>query len=140
MSSKELTVSSLGDAVRDKVRLAMFESIPDEAMDKVIAGEFEKFFSEKERIWLGGKNVEVSPLQKMIKEEIQQQLQVRLKATIQEFLDSKKKDQSQPDFLDQGIKKYCAEIAPLMMKEFFANMAGQAVQQMTNNLNSQGHY
>lgn len=45
--SKELTVASLGDAVREKVRKAMFDAIPDDALDKLVANEFQRFFQTK---------------------------------------------------------------------------------------------
>lgn len=45
--SNELTVQTLGDAVKDKVRKAMMDAIPDEALHAMITTEFNSFFVDK---------------------------------------------------------------------------------------------
>jgi len=126
--ANELTISTLGDAVRDRVKGAIFASIPDDAIEKLIAKEFESmtksdYHSSK------------SPLQQQVFEEIKRQCSVRVAESVTKYLDQT--FQSNPkELVDSAIK----ELAPLFMAGMTESFAAQAVQHLRNQLSAKGIY
>lgn len=128
--ANELTVSSLGDAVRERVKLAIFSSIPDEAVDKLIKNEFQRMVTEKSD-YFDSKNV--SPLHRMIGDEIKRQLSDRSKQAVSEYLD--KTYQAQPkQMVDAAIK----ELAPLFMAGMVESFTTAAINSLRSQLYNKG--
>lgn len=84
MSETALTVASLGDQVRDKVRLAMLNAIPDEAMDKLIAGEFKNFFDERRGVYNNERRP--SKFQEMVLNQIRAEMLKRISEKIHDLV------------------------------------------------------
>jgi uncharacterized protein YajQ (UPF0234 family) len=80
--NKTLTVQSLGDAVKDKVRKAMMDAIPDEALQALIKAEFDNFFQDQSNRYDNGKTP--SPFKVMVRNEIEKAVSQKVRDLIQE--------------------------------------------------------
>lgn len=126
--SKELSINTLGDAVRERVKGAIFSSIPDEAIEKLIEKEF-KNLTEPE---YGGRK---SQLQEVILGEIKNQMAVRVRESVTKYLDETYVAKPK-ELVDGAIK----ELAPIFMASLMESFASNAVQQLRNQLSSKGIY
>jgi len=126
--ANELTVSNLGDAVRDRVKSAIFASIPDEAIDRLIKNEFEKLTKSE---YSNSK----SELQAIIYNEIKKQVGDRAGIAVTKYLDENYIS-APKEIVDKTIK----ELAPLFLAGLSEAFAGQAVQGLRNQLSQKGIY
>ncbi len=129
--SKELTVTSLGDAVRDKVKAAIFNSIPDDAIQALITNEFEKLTTKGDR-WDNNKRSEI---QQMIYVEIQKQVSDRSKQAVIDYID-KTFIVQEKELFEAAIK----QIAPLFMAGLMQNFAIAATNDLRNQLSQKNIY
>jgi hypothetical protein len=127
--SKELTVSTLGDAVREKVKLAIFDSIPDAAVQQLIENEFKKMTLKEP---YGNR---LSPLEEVIQSEIKRQMTARVQADVTAYIDLTYQNRSK-ELVDKAIK----DIAPLFMAGMMEQFASMAVQNLRNQLGQKGIY
>ena len=126
--NNSLTVNNLGDAVRDRVKSAIFASIPDEAIDKLVANEFEKLTKPEY-------SNSRSELQNIIFNEIKRQAGERACKAVSEYLDQNFVG-APKEIVDKTIK----ELAPLFLAGLSESFASQAVQHLRNQLSSKGIY
>lgn len=75
--ANEITVSTLGDAVRERVKKAIFDSIPEAAIEKLIQNELNNMTSQTREVYIDGSYKRISPLQEVISMEIRKQLSER---------------------------------------------------------------
>lgn len=124
--ANELTVSSLGDAVRDKVRAALFSSIPDEAIHKLIENEFKSFSTSQ---YSNNK----SDLQTVILNEIKRQCGERISKSVSTYIDETFVS-SPKEMVDAAIK----ELAPIFMASMMNSFVQSAIQHLRNDLSRSG--
>lgn len=113
--SKEITVQSLGDAVRDKVRSVIFQSIPDEAIQTIMEKEFT---SLKEKKHYNDR----SEIQTIINDEIKRQIKERAVESVKKYLDD--------NFVaapKETVNILVQEMAPLVMASFAQSFAVDCV-------------
>lgn len=126
----ELTVQSLGDAVKERVRKAMFDSIPDDVIGQLIAKEFEIYFQDTKNRY--DSKTEPSPFTKMLKEEIQKQFKERALEVIK-----KKIQEVTIDWSNHGselVGSLVQEMAPYAMQGMSKFIANDCVNQLRKNL------
>ena len=82
MSETALTVQSLGDAVKDKVRKAMMDAIPDDALQGLIKAEFDKFFIDQQDRHYSSNPPTPSAFKTMVKREIETAMNEKVKEII----------------------------------------------------------
>ena len=101
----EMTVANLGDTVRDSVRKAMFDALPDSAIQQVIQNEFKAYFEEgtnqynRERV--------KSPFAQMVQSKVQEILKERVHAQLLQHID-KLIDQNNPSDMLHALVEDCA--------------------------------
>jgi hypothetical protein len=78
--NKQLTVQSLGDAVKDKVRKAMMDAIPDEALQTLIKAEFDNFFLDQSDRYNNQK--QPSPFKVLVRKEIEKAIEEQVRQII----------------------------------------------------------
>lgn len=132
---KELTVASLGDQVRDKVRSAMMNAIPDEAMDKLIAGEFANFFKEKEDSY--NRTKKPSEFQELVLSNIRVEMTKRINEKIGELVFKSVEESNKNGQLTLDIVEL---ITPTVHKAMMASIADGVVGVLRQNLNRNGVY
>jgi len=135
MNSTELSVRTLGDAVRERVKSAIFDSIPDAAIESLIANEFKAMTNATESAHIGGNYVKLSPLQLVIAAEIRKQMSERSIEAVRKHLDEALI--VKPGELVSAAVK---ELAPLFMASMCERFAAIAVQDLRNQLSSKGIY
>lgn len=126
--SNELSISSLGELVKDKVRAAIVGSIPEPTIQALIEKEFkaltEKRYNYDER----------SPLGKMIYEEIENQYKEKVKIAVSLYLNEQKVNGK--DLAQQAI----AEMAPLIISKVAAFFAQESVHHLQQNIANGNNY
>jgi hypothetical protein len=129
MSENQLTVTSLGDAVREKVRKAMFDSIPDEAIGTMIAGEFDSFFKDKRDSYNG--RLITSPFTDLVKREIENHFKERVRDIVKKQVDelTKNWDTNSNTMLGAMIE----EMAPHAMVGMSKMIAQECINRLKNN-------
>ena len=127
----QLTVSSLGDSVKDNVRKAMFDSIPEHIMDNVIKGEFKKFFEEPADRYGNSKD---SAFQVMVKKEMRDQINETLKTKVSEYINNEIATKANGMYMHEGFTVIAKEYGPKLMESFFANIAGQMMANIQNEM------
>jgi PHP family Zn ribbon phosphoesterase len=125
----EMTVATLGDAVKDRVKKAIFDSIPDAAVQQLIENEFKKLTAKEQ---YGDR---LSPLEQIIQAEIRKQMSERINQDIVTYLDLTYQNKSK-ELVDAAIK----QLAPLFMAGMVENFASAAVQGLRNQLSQKGIY
>jgi len=125
--SKELSVQGLGEAVRDKVRGAIFSSIPDEAIQSLIEKEFSDLNTAKY-------HNDKSPLKQIIYDEIRKQAGERIKLKVTDYLE-KTFQANEKELVDAAI----SEIAKVFMQSMANDFARAAVRDLTQNLRQSGY-
>lgn len=133
--SNEITIQTLGDTVRDRVKKAIFDSIPDEAVGKLIESEFFRLTTNSEWMTVDNKNLQISPLQRIIIDELRKQMSARMQADVTKYLDLTYKNQSK-ELVEKSIK----ELAPLFMAGMMESFAEAAVSSLRNQLSVKGIY
>ena len=133
--NNQLTIATLGDTVRERVKSAIFSAIPDEAVEALIAGEFARMTDKSEEEYINNQRVRLSPLQKIIAAEIKTQLSNRMKEDVTKYIDQTYQNQSKE--LVQGAIK---ELAPIFMASMCERFAAMAVQDIRNQLSQKGLY
>lgn len=126
--STDLSIQSLGDAVRDKVRKAMMDSIPDEAIHSLIKNEFDMFFKDEVSQYRGA---EPSPFKKMIREEVHAQMRARVSDIIKGELDTL----TTTSDAFGGVKlvgELVQRMAPTVLESVMANIAQQTLYALKN--------
>lgn len=124
--STKITVSSLGDAVRDKVRKAIMDSIPDEAMDSLVKAEFDRFFKDTNEY----SRSQPSPFKILVQNEIQNLMKERVKELIKTKVDSLTEEWS-----GNGISlvgQLVEEMAPHVLAGLSKNIAMNCIAQLRN--------
>jgi UDP-N-acetyl-D-mannosaminuronic acid transferase (WecB/TagA/CpsF family) len=132
--ANEITVATLGDAVRDRVKKAIFDSIPDAAIESLINAELKKLTDTEEVHW-NGKYQRVSQLQRIIGDEFKKQLCERAQKQVGEYLDLTYQNQSK-ELVDKAIK----EIAPLFLAGMAERFAEAAASGLRQQLSQKGIY
>lgn len=129
--SQELTVQSLGDTVRDSVRKAMMDAIPDSALQSLISKEFDNFF--KDTAGQYNRPDEPSPFKRMVKAEIE----LAMKDKIRELI--KEKTSAEVTKWDGNnnviVSTLVEEMAPAAMNSIMKSIAYTCVNNMKNNVN-----
>lgn len=133
--ANELTVNTLGDAVRDRVKKALFDSIPDTAIENLIQNEFTKMTSKTRDEWAGSQRRQMSELEFIIATEIKKQLQERSSKSVSQYLDQTYTNQSK-EMVDAAIK----DLAPLFMAGMIENFTSAAINGLRNQLSQKGIY
>lgn len=121
--ANELTVQSLGDAVKDKVRKAMMDAIPDEALQGLIKAEFDRFFVDSKRF---GYADEPSPFKVLVRKELENILREKVrKSLVTKF------GEGQPHYQDMETKfmqDLVAEMAPHALRGVMSEIAYRCVE------------
>lgn len=129
--SSEITVHSLGDAVRDRVRATLFSAIPDEAINALIASELSKMTTPSTDYYTRGR----SELQQIVEKEMKKQFSERMVLDVTKYIDETYKNQSK-ELVQTAIK----ELAPIFMAGMMESFAANAVQALRNQLNQKDIY
>lgn len=125
--SNELTVQSLGDAVKDRVRKAMMDAIPDEVLQGLIKKEFENFFEDGKPNYHNS-FIEPSSFKKIVKAQIELAMAERIKILVKEQVDT---CIAQWGVTGQtAVGKLVEEMAPAAMKGIMQNIAGTCISQL----------
>lgn len=132
---KELTVASLGDQVRDKVRSAMMNAIPDEAMDKLIADEFANFFDKKRDSYRN--EIKPSEFQEMVLSQIRVEMGKSISKKVEELVFKSVEEKDKNGQLTFDIVEL---ITPTVHKAMMASIADGVVNVLRQNLNRNGVY
>jgi hypothetical protein len=132
--ANEITVATLGDAVRDRVKKAIFDSIPDAAIETLITNELKKLTDTEEVHW-NGKYQRVSALQRIVGDEFKKQLSERAQIAVAQYLDLTYNNKSK-EMVDAAIK----DLAPLFIAGMVENFAAAAVSGLRNQLSQKGIY
>lgn len=132
--TQELSVQSLGDVVKDKVRKAMFESLPDEAVGKLIQAEFSKFFEDQKRNSYSSE-LDPSQFKMMIRQQIQELMKERVIAMLRDkvntYLDGVN---VAPNGTPYNVGALFEEMAPHVLKGIMSEISYKCVMNLQNNL------
>ena len=131
----EISVQTLGDAVRDRVKKAIFDSIPDIAIDSLIKKELETFTNNRRSIYENGSIVDRTDLEILIVKEIKDYLSNRIKEDVTKYLDETYQSNAK-ELTSAAIK----ELAPIFMAGMMESFASHAVRDLRNALQSKGFY
>ncbi len=133
----EISVSTLGDAVKERVRKAIFDSIPDEAIASLIEKELSRMTYDGHRDYdrpRGKNDVRYdSELLKLIGEEIREQLGEKAKIAVAKYIEETYQAKSK-EMVDAAIK----ELAPIFIAGMAERFASAAVSQLRNDLGNKG--
>jgi uncharacterized protein YfeS len=126
----ELTVASLNDGIRDRVRLALLEAIPNEQMDALLAAEFARYF--KEERWNGGSRP--SPFQEAVKAEIDRQVKAVVTERIKDQLASMVSTWDEADGQHKLVGELVEKLAPLALKGFMADIVSMVASNIRSSI------
>lgn len=129
--NKALSIQSLGDAVKEKVRKAMFDSIPDEAITQLIAKEFEIYFQDVQGDRYNSA-VKPSPFKQLVKQEVESQFKERIKEVIR-----KKVGEVTVNWTNNGseiVGSIVQEMAPYVQAGITRAIANDCVNILKNSL------
>lgn len=128
----DLTVTSLGEAITEKVRKVLFDSIPDSVVDGMIKKELENFCNQRDRYSHEGR----SKLEHILHTEISKQLTDQLTEKVGAMV----KDKIGENQTIEALDAYHAKVAPLIMASVCTNFANMATQNLRNELQNKGIY
>jgi hypothetical protein len=129
MVQTELTVNSLGDAVKDKVRKAMMDAIPDEALQALIKNEFDKFFLAQPGLYHNDPG-KPSSFSLMVRSEVELAMKEKIKSVILQ----KTSDVLLSYDHDGGkmVGELVEAMAPAAMAGVMKHIAGQCINNLRN--------
>lgn len=124
--STQLTVQSLGDAVKDRVRKAMMDAIPDTALEGLIQAEFKSFFEDKQVDRYSNNLPTPSGFKQMVKVEIEVAMRAKIKQIILDKVNVYDVDGN------KALTALVEELAPAAMRGTMTNIAYQCVNALKN--------
>ncbi len=127
--SNDLSITSLGDTIRDKVRKAMFDAVPEATMDGIIKREFDEYFKKTQ--YHNGLNI--SPFQKQVQiimeEILRSELNAKLHIKLKDAMSGM--DGENPN----AVMKDLAEmLAPDVLRGIMRNISINIVNEIRNNM------
>lgn len=124
----EISIKTIGDAVRERVKKAIFDSIPDEAIESLIQKEL-NILTEKTSYQ------NKSPLSEMVATALKEELSNRVKTDAKIYIEDTYVNNSK-ELVDAAIK----ELAPVFMASMMEKFAAMAIQDLRYQLNNKGIY
>lgn len=129
MSNTEITIHSLGDAIKDKVRKTMMDAIPDEALQVLIKKEFDSFFvGQKPHVY----SSEVSPsaFSVIVKKELELALSNKVKTIIEKSVQGLTHEWDEDG--NKLIGDLVEKMAPAAMNGIMVNIASKCIMVLKN--------
>lgn len=129
MSSELAQPLSMGEIVRNKVRETLFNSIPDEEIDKLIKKEYESFFEDVLVRNYSGQVTGTSP--SLFKTLVHAELKLQLKPIISEMLKKTLSEDYNPETGTGGYKvsqEIVKKMAPELFDALLQGFASRALQ------------
>lgn len=116
--SRDMQQFSVTDVIRERVRVAIMASMPDEQIDAMVTSEHERFFAEIDRYG----NKRESPFRKQVRAEIERCVKERVVAWMDENFD---------DVYKNGERKVTGEMVaafvPVVQAEMIESMVSEAL-------------
>ncbi len=123
LESNQLSVQDLGSAVKDRVRKAMMDAIPDAALEGLIAKEFQSFFQDNKDEY--NRKI-IAPFSLLVRKEISDQLGLAISEKIRTEVQKLTHDYKTNQLIGDLVK----EMAPAAMQGVMEGIASKCIQSL----------